>query len=255
GVRQDAGLVPPAGKLFAPPQQECFADAELASHLGQHGHVHHRRPELGQLALRPIGQRTERQVGHHKSEHGVPQELESLVGDERALLERERSVRERGFPELRVVEPHAESPLQRDELSWHERLLRSRPTRRRWPGGPRSTRSSRTRDAAASAGGTGGTPRTWAAWPSSERRASGSSTSLSSSSASASWYLLSAAGATRVPRLGARAPFPSRHRRSSAPAEPTSGCRSPEDRRTPRGCGLPRTARTGPGNRCGGDRN
>src|SRR5919109_340496 len=79
GVREDGRLVPAAGQLLPPAQQELLPQAQLAGHLGEGEHVHGGRPKLGQLALGQIGEPPVGQVGDHHAQDGVAQELQALV--------------------------------------------------------------------------------------------------------------------------------------------------------------------------------
>src|SRR5439155_25104140 len=104
GVGQDAGLVPAPRLLLALAQEDGIAQSELASHLRQHGHVHHGRSQLGQLALRAVGEGPVDQVRHNQPEHRVTQELQPLVGDGQAVFEGERPMGERPVPEVGGLE-------------------------------------------------------------------------------------------------------------------------------------------------------
>src|SRR6266540_3248796 len=116
GVGQDAGLVPAAGQLLALAEQHVLAQPELPGHACQDRHVHRGRPELRQLALGEIRKPPVREVRDHQAEHGVPQELEPLVGRLHALLEGERPVGERGVPQGWVPEPDPQRLLDRGAL-------------------------------------------------------------------------------------------------------------------------------------------
>ena len=86
--------------------------SERASHVGERDHVHDRGPQLGERAFGEIGVLGVRHIGHDEPEHGIAQELQALVRDLGAVLERVRAVRERGRPERGVVERHAEGAVQ-----------------------------------------------------------------------------------------------------------------------------------------------
>src|SRR5947208_3214339 len=144
---------------------------------------------VGSALLRQVGKGPIGQIGHHQTQNGVAEELEAFVGDQPALLEGERPVRQCGHAEQPVGEAHAEGPLEWGGVLGHVRLPGCA-TRRRWPGGRRRSRSSRTPGAGASAGGTAGTPRRSVACPSTGPPANGSSTCCSCSSASAFLSLL-----------------------------------------------------------------
>ena len=86
GIRQDGGLLAPARRLLTPAQQEDLADAEAVGHLGQHAGVHHGRAHLGQHPLGEAGIALVAVPGHDEPQHGIAEELESLVGGRTTLL-------------------------------------------------------------------------------------------------------------------------------------------------------------------------
>src|SRR6266540_1061690 len=107
-VGQDARLEAAARELLAPAQQDELADAEVA----------------GQLRELPEGP-----VGHHQPQHGVPQELQALVRDLEAVLERERAMRQGRPGQGVVVEPNLQGALQRAHVSGGGAVLGRRPGR------------------------------------------------------------------------------------------------------------------------------
>src|SRR6266516_4984770 len=166
-VCQDARLVAPAALFLSLAQEHDRADVERPSDVRERGHVHDGSAQLRQRPLRKIGEQPVGEIGHDEAQHGVTEELESLVRDLEAILERIRTVRDRCLSESGVTKHHAERSV--------ERLQGQRPphlghpvTRPRQPDAPRSIRSSRTPDAGAWAGGTAGTRNTQ------ERRSSSS---------------------------------------------------------------------------------
>ena len=84
----------------------------MASHLGEGGHVDHRRAELGQLSFRQFREAPEREVGHDQAEHGVAEELQPFVRYGSAVLEGERSMGQCRLQEGPVAEGDAERLLQ-----------------------------------------------------------------------------------------------------------------------------------------------
>ena len=79
GVGQDGGLLPPARLVLSLAQQQGMADVQGGGHVGQGGRAHDRGPHLGQLPLRQAVVGAEDVVGHDQLEHGVTEELQSLV--------------------------------------------------------------------------------------------------------------------------------------------------------------------------------
>src|SRR5581483_11655739 len=80
GVGEDRRLLAPAGRVLTLAEGQRRADAEFGSQVGEHAGVHHRRPNLGQLALGQAGERAEEVVGDDQAEHRVTEELEAFVG-------------------------------------------------------------------------------------------------------------------------------------------------------------------------------
>ncbi len=108
GVGEDGRLVPAARALFAPAEPDEGAEFESATHVRQRTRVDHRGPQLGQLAFGQVGVGAVQRVGDHQAEHGVPEELQALVGGQTAVLVRVRTVGQRTHQKgglERVAEP------------------------------------------------------------------------------------------------------------------------------------------------------
>jgi len=111
GVGQDRRLVAPAGALFTPAKPDIGAEPEGSRHPGQGPHLHHGRPQLGQLALGQVGIAAEQGVRDDQAEDRVAQELEPLVGGQPAVLIRVGTVRE-GALQQRRAQPGVDGPQQ-----------------------------------------------------------------------------------------------------------------------------------------------
>src|SRR5437588_8423159 len=70
-VGEDARLVPSARELLASAEKDRLAQAELLCHLREHGHVHHGRAELRELALGEVRVRPVGEVGDDQAEDRV----------------------------------------------------------------------------------------------------------------------------------------------------------------------------------------
>ena len=180
GVGEDGRLVPAARALFAPAEPDEGAQVEAAADLRQRTRVDHRGPQLGQLAFGQVGVGAVQRVRDHQAEHGVPEELQPLVGGQTAVLVRVGTVGQRthqkGGLEL-VPEPPFQKRVGRGRVV---RRFRRRsasalgvrhgashpPLRPRGPGACCRCRKTGTRCAAASARGSARTPPGWGPQPS-----------------------------------------------------------------------------------------
>ncbi len=79
-----------------------LAEADSASDLGEGDGRDDARASFGQLALVEVGKRGEEHDGHRETEHRVPEELETLVVRDAAVLVRIGTMRERSFQQLRI---------------------------------------------------------------------------------------------------------------------------------------------------------
>ena len=80
GVGQDRGLVATAGGLLAAAELDVLAEPDLPGDVGEGARVDHRGPQLGQAALAEVRVDAVERLGDHDPEHGVPEELQALVG-------------------------------------------------------------------------------------------------------------------------------------------------------------------------------
>lgn len=78
-VGKDRFLVASARLILPSPEKELWADADSASHLGESRCVHHRCPQLGQLAFCEVAVDAEDVLGDCQAENGVTKELEPFV--------------------------------------------------------------------------------------------------------------------------------------------------------------------------------
>jgi hypothetical protein len=78
------------------------AQIELPGDVGQRPGVDHRGPQLGQLALGQVGIGHEQVLGDDKTEHGVAEELQALVGRQAAALVGVRAVRQGTVQQLGI---------------------------------------------------------------------------------------------------------------------------------------------------------
>ena len=85
-VGEDGCLLPAPGAVLPLAEQQRGADADLGRHLGQRRFAHDSSPDAGQRALGQIGMGAEDVVGDHEAQHGVAEELQSLVGRRTGVL-------------------------------------------------------------------------------------------------------------------------------------------------------------------------
>jgi hypothetical protein len=98
GVGEDARLGAPAGQLLAAAQVEMRTQpvvTEGGGHAGEGVHVHHARPQLGELPLGQLRVVAVEPFGDNDREHRVAEELQPLVGGQPAVLVRVGTMRER----------------------------------------------------------------------------------------------------------------------------------------------------------------
>src|SRR5579884_830292 len=135
GVGQDRGLLPAAGQTLALAEEHERAELDLGGQLGEDAGVDHRRPHLGQLALREVREGAVDVVGDDQAEDGVAQELQPLVRLERRVLGAERPVGQGAGQQLPVLEGSPQQILQPVERAVGQRLAGSLspPARRRSP--------------------------------------------------------------------------------------------------------------------------
>ena len=74
----------------------------VAGHLGQGAGVDHGRPQLGEPALGEVRMGGVERLGDDHAEHGVPEELQPLVGRQSTVLVGVRAVREGAVEQLGV---------------------------------------------------------------------------------------------------------------------------------------------------------
>ncbi len=109
-----------------------IAEPDHPRHLGEGGTADHRGPDLGQLALREVGEVGVQEVGDHQLEHCVTEELHPLEVGSRGVLARDRAVGQCQLEQSWALEAVPESFLE----GRHD----ARRTARR-PGRPRSAPS------------------------------------------------------------------------------------------------------------------
>src|SRR5262245_9070781 len=122
GVGQDARLVSAARPLFPLAEQHDGGQVELPCYVRERGPVDDRRAELRELPLGHLGVGPVGEVGDDQPEDRVAQELQTLVRDGQIVLERERSVGQRGLAQLRVAERHPERAVEGLEPGFDRRL-------------------------------------------------------------------------------------------------------------------------------------
>jgi hypothetical protein len=83
----------------------------LPSHVGEGAHVDDRGAQLRELALGQVGVGAVQRRGDDEAQHGVTEELETLVGGQAAVLVRVRAVGQRAL-EQRGLDAHAEGGLE-----------------------------------------------------------------------------------------------------------------------------------------------
>ena len=104
GVGEDRRLLPAAGGVLAPPEQEERAEVELLGHVGEGQRVDDALADAGQRALREVGEPAEGEVGDDPAEDRVTEELEPLVADRAGVLGAPRAMGHRALEQLRVGE-------------------------------------------------------------------------------------------------------------------------------------------------------
>ena len=137
GVGQDRRLGPPSRHVLAPTEQQRGAEVELQGHLGQHRRVDHGGAHLGQSPFGHLGIGPVAVLGHHQPEHGVTEELESLVRRDPARLGAPGSVRQRLDEQARVGEVLPQTADQRGSGDLGGQPCRRRRRRHCDPSGPR----------------------------------------------------------------------------------------------------------------------
>ena len=114
GVGEDRGLVAAAGGLLAAAELDVLAEADLAADVGQGAGVDDRRAQLGQPALGEVRVGEVERLGDDDPEHGVPEELQALVGGETTVLVGVRAVGQGALQQLGVQD---RIPERRAELA------------------------------------------------------------------------------------------------------------------------------------------
>ena len=78
-VREDRRPLAPAAGLLAVAQPDLLRDAEFPRDLAQRALAHHRRAQLGQVALGQLGIVREQVIRRDKAQYGIAKELQPLV--------------------------------------------------------------------------------------------------------------------------------------------------------------------------------
>src|SRR4051794_1101532 len=94
GVGEDRGLVPAAAALLALAEQEVVTDAERAGDVRKRAAVDDGGTQFRELALGLVRVPVVERVGDDEAQHGVPEELQALVGRQVAVLVRVGAVRQ-----------------------------------------------------------------------------------------------------------------------------------------------------------------
>src|SRR5579875_122964 len=113
GVGEDRCLRAPAGGLLAPPEQDGVADPELGGGLGERPGAHDRGAHAREVALGQVRVGAVELLGRDEAEHGVAEELETLVRLLPGRLGAVGAVGERPVEQVRVVEVAGEAPGER----------------------------------------------------------------------------------------------------------------------------------------------
>src|SRR6478735_8492632 len=178
GVGEDGSLVPATRALFTAAEPDEGAEFEAAAHFRKCTRVDHRGPQLGQLAFGQVGVGAVQRVRDHQAENRVPEEFESLVGGQTAVLVCVRTVGQRTHQKggLEVIpEPPFQKRVGRGCVDVVCLLLGAgqlrhrashQPLRPRGPGACCRCRSSGTQCAGASAPGNARTKPGWGPQPS-----------------------------------------------------------------------------------------
>ena len=112
-IGQDGRALPAAALLLAVAETDLLVDAKFLGDFIQRMLTHHRRAQLGQLALREVGELVVEIVGRDKAEYGIAEELEPFIVLQmaHALFIGVRRVGHRLAEQGRVAEPVADSFL------------------------------------------------------------------------------------------------------------------------------------------------
>jgi len=78
-ITEDGRLGAPARRCLTLAEQQARAEVDLLGDLGQGRRVDHALAQIGELSLREIAVLTVGEVGDHPTQHGIAEELESLV--------------------------------------------------------------------------------------------------------------------------------------------------------------------------------
>ena len=100
GVGQDRPAVPAAGRLLTAPQPDGRPDTQVPADGGQRTGVDDGGTQPRQRPLPDVGESSVEPLGDDHPEHGVPEELQPLVGRQPAVLVGVGAVRERQLEQL-----------------------------------------------------------------------------------------------------------------------------------------------------------
>ena len=117
-VRPERGLHPAPRLLLAPAEDDELGQPQLARAPGEARRGDELSPRLALAPLRPLGIPAVQEVGHHETDHRVPQELEGLVVTSASghVLVGAAAVGEGAVEEPEVRESIAQPQLERVQL-------------------------------------------------------------------------------------------------------------------------------------------